>query len=296
MSVKQLLKDLAPPLLVRAARRLTKASRPFLAPDSRPEWEYVPQGWNAEKSDPAIKGWNVQSVLDTYRAKWDAFARSMHGTGPFAVSPEAPAGASTPDLRYHNQIMTFAYALALSTQGKSSLSILDWGGGIGHFNLIARSLLRDTTVFYSCKDVPILAEYGQTLFPEAHFYSDEQCLSHHYDLVMASTSLQYSRDWRETFRGLASASAGYLLVMGFPVAHRSASFVFLQRPSQYGYDTEYLAWCVNREEFLGFAEQIHLELVREFIDGRVITVTGAPESCDYRGYLFRPVPRQTPAG
>ena len=33
------------------------------AVEGRPDWEYVPEGWRAQGSDPAIKGWQVESIL-----------------------------------------------------------------------------------------------------------------------------------------------------------------------------------------------------------------------------------------
>ena len=56
--LKKTIKLFVPPVLILAAKRL-------LAVVSRrkPAWEYVPEGWQAAQRDPAIKGWNVQSVL-----------------------------------------------------------------------------------------------------------------------------------------------------------------------------------------------------------------------------------------
>jgi putative methyltransferase (TIGR04325 family) len=288
MSIKQMLKDLFPPLLVRAARGLTKTGRSSLPEAGRPEWEYVPQGWDAEKTDPAIKGWNVQTVLDAYKAKWETFVKTTQGAGPFGLPPEAVSPPRNADLPYHNGVMVFGYCLALASRSKGAVSILDWGGGIGHYYLIARALLPDLNIEYHCKDVPLLAQHGATLFPEARFHSDESCLLRRYDFVMAGTSLHYARDWRGTLRGLAGATANYLLVTGLPVVHTAPAYVFVQRPYQYHYDTEYLAWCLNRNEFLQTARGLGLHLVREFITGYRPPIRGAPEECEYRGYLFRP--------
>ena len=286
MNAKQLLKDLLPPVLLKAARAIAHpASQP--SRNDRPEWEYVPQGWDAEKSDPAIKGWNVQTVLDAYKAKWDTFVKTTQGAGPFGLPPEAISPAKDADLPYHNGVMVFGYCLALASRNKSVVSILDWGGGIGHYYRIARALLPEVKIEYHCKDMPVLARHGQSLFPEAHFCSDESCLARRYDLVMAGTSLHYARDWRGTLRGLAGAVGGYLLVTGLPVVHAAPAYVFVQRPYRYNYDTEYLAWCLNRGQFLETARGMGLTLVREFITGHFPPIQGAPEECEYRGFLFR---------
>jgi len=255
---------------------------------SKPEWECIPEGWGAEESDPAIKGWNVQTVLDAYKAKWDAFLKTTQGAAPFGLPPEAISSASNADLPYHNGVMVFGYCLALASRNKEAVSMLDWGGGIGHYYLISRALLPDLKIEYHCKDVPLLAQHGASLFPEALFHSDESCLLRRYDFVMAGTSLHYARDWRAALGGLARATGGYLLVTGLPVVHTAPAYVFVQRPYPYGYDTEYLAWCLNRSEFLENAPGLGLRLVREFITGYRPPIKGAPEECEYRGYLFRP--------
>jgi hypothetical protein len=63
-------------------------------------------------------------------------------------------------------MMTYAYALSLSTRHKSSISMLDWGGAIGHYYLLSEKLVPDLEIDYHCKDVPVLAEYGRSLFPK----------------------------------------------------------------------------------------------------------------------------------
>ena len=185
--------------------------------------------------------------------------------------------------------MSYGYALALVSRHTSAISMLDWGGGLGHYNLISHALVPDLRIEYHCKDVPELVQAGRSLLPHAYFYSDDTCLSRRYNFVLASSSLQYSRNWTTDFRKLAQATEGYLLVTRMPIVKNSPSFVIVQRPYRYGYDTEYLSWCVNRQEMMRYANDEHLELIREFIISESPFVVRAPEQCEYRGYLFRRV-------
>lgn len=253
------------------------------------EWEYVPEGWAAAESDPAIRGWNVEAILEAYRRKWPEFLRSLESTKPFGLSPEAIVPGDF-DLVYHNTIMCFGYALARAARRKNLVSMLDWGGGIGHYLLIARRLLPEVEFRYHCKDVPVLAAYGQKLFPEATFISDDSCLAATYDFVLASTSLHYSPDWRSVLAGLAKATAGFLLITRLPIVLAAESYVFVQRPYHYGYDTEYLGWSLNRREFLEAAAESGLALEREFVTGEQPHILRAPEQCRYRAFLFRREP------
>jgi len=185
-------------------------------------------------------------------------------------------------------MMSYAYVLTLSSRNKSSITLLDWGGGIGHYYLISQTLVAEIEIEYHCKDVPLLIDHARQLFPQGHFYSDDSCLARQYDLVLASGSLQYSRDWATVLRGLASATGGYLYVANLPIVETVPSFVFVQRPYRFGYETEYLGWALNRKEFLECSKGSGLELVREFIMGHHPIIHGAPEQNEYRGFLFRP--------
>lgn len=165
--------------------------------------------------------------------------------------------------------------------------MLDWGGGLGHYYLISQALISDLEIDYHCKDVDALARYGSELLPQAHFYSDETCLGRSYHFVLASSSLHYSADWLATLKALAKATAAYIFITRLPIVLEADSYVFVQRPYKYGYDSEYLGWCLNRKEFLDCAAGTGLTLVREFIIGEQPIVQNAPGPCEYRGFLFR---------
>ena len=114
------------------------------------------------------------------------------------------------------------------------------------------------------------------------------CLERTYDLVVASDSLQYSPDHYATLAALAGAAAPWLFVAQLPTVRAAPSFVVLQRPDAYGYETEYLGWVVNRAELLRTARAAGLELEREFLAPGSIDVEDAPERpAHLRSYLFR---------
>ena len=283
-NAKSAIRDLTPPAIWRTLSkwRSLKATKE----QNYIEWEYIPEGWEALKTDPNIKGWNVESVLEAYKANWPGFLKTLEGALPFGISPESPSENST-NLMFHNLMMTYAYALSLSTRHKPSISMLDWGGGIGHYYLLSQNLVPALEIDYHCKDVPVLAEHGRSLFPKAHFYTDETCLERKYDFVLVSGSFQYSQDWVSALKGLAQATGGYLFITRLPIAHQAPSFVIVQRPYQYGYNTEYLGWCLNRGEFLQCAQKLGLELIREFVVEPLPPIHRAPEQPEHWGFLFR---------
>lgn len=269
-----------PPLIVNIVNRL----RP--APTSIVEWEYIPEGWSYASKHAEVRGWNVNGVLETYIEKWPQFVGMVEGTQPLGLSHESSL-ATNEDLHSHNTIMSFAYCLTLASSNKNRMSILDWGGGIGHYYLLSQALLPDIVIDYSCKDVPVLCDYGAELFPQQNFYTDERCFERTYDFVFASTSMHYTEDWQALFKRLALVAESYLYIANMPSVQKVPSFVFVQRPYQYGYDTEYLAWCLNQTELLHVAEEAEFKLIRKFVYGHKPVIHGAPEQNVYYGYLFK---------
>jgi putative methyltransferase (TIGR04325 family) len=232
-------------------------------------------------------GWNVESIRQIELAKWPRFVELVQSRGPLGVAHEATS-LSGQDLGAHNTIMAFAYVLALTAHKKDSISVLDWGGSLGHYAVLARALLPKVAIEYHIKDVPLMCQSGREVHPDVSFHEDDGCLKRSYDLVMACSSLQYSEDWRGVLRILAAAAQDYLLVTRLPVVSRVASFPVVQRPSPYGYLTEYAGWFVNRNELLVHMNDLGMELCREFLVDERHHVEGAPEQCEYVGFLFQP--------
>lgn len=256
-----------------------------------PDWEYLPGGWPDERN---LRGWNDDSVVSTQLARWPAFVESAESPRPFGLSHES--AVPDPDYAVHNTVMSFAYVLARAAHDRGRLSMLDWGGGIGHYYVYARELMPELTLDYCCYDLPSLAAGGRSVLPQVSFQdSEEAALSRRYDLVIASSSLQYSQDWQTKLARLAGVCDGYLYVTRQPFIQQAPSFVVVQRPHRHGYETEYPGWFLNESEFLAFTAEIGLTLLREFLIEERPVVPDAPEQADYRGFLFA-APSATSSG
>ena len=190
-------------------------------------------------------------------------------------------------LRDHNRMMIMAYTLTLASRNRNSISILDWGGGLGQYYYLAKALLPvDISIDFHCKDVPLIAQYGSERLPEIHFYSDDSCLKRSYDIVMAHASIYYSQDWKNDFSKLAQASSGYFLITRTPFVSRVASYVCLERLYRFGYNIETLCWILNRSSFLSEAQQINLLLVREFITGQSLSSSRGSRTAYFQGVFI----------
>ncbi len=247
-------------------------------PEPPAEWEYVRDGWARE-----AKGWAVDSVARGYREKWPDYLAAIEAPNPLGVHHET-AQVTTGDAGAHNMLVTFAYVVALAARKRDRLSVLDWGGGLGHYHALAHSAVPGLELEYHVKETPATAAAGREASPEVTFHDADSSLDRRYDLVVASSSLQYEPEWKSLLGRLAAAAERHLYVARVPVALRAESFVVIQRPYVHGYDTEYLGWVINRRELL---EAAGLPLAREFLLDARFSADGAPESpVEHRSFLF----------
>ncbi len=269
--MKELIRLLMPPVVYRAAAHWLTRQQP-----NTPALNYVPNGW---RDAAHYRGWNAEGVLEAYKATWPRLVRESQTATPLNVI------MGTDDVGMQNVLLCFAYSLALAAQNKTALSMLDWGGAIGQYKLLAQAALPGVPIKYHCKDVPLLAEYGQQINPDAYFSSEAaSCLSRSYDFILVSSSLHYSEDWQADFRALARAADGYLLLTRTPVNDEDSSFVF----SQSAYGSEWLGWSLKRRDLLNCAAAEGLSVVREFMMSDVdIPIVNAPYRSRQRGFLFR---------
>lgn len=279
MRLRRLAAWLIPLGLIGLARRLL--GRPWR--DTSRDFVYVGTAWPAaETSEPA---WDDMAA--TLAERWPAFVDACSGTAPLDVAHEAAEHTARNDA-FHNTYMTFGYVLTLAARSRPRLSVMDWGGGLGHYRVIAESLLPDVDFDYHVKDLPAVCEQGRRLSPEITFHDSDACLEERYDLVMASGSLHCVADWRSAATCLARATRGHLYITRLPVLLAAPTCVMRQDATQHGFSDELLEWFINRDEFLDHMDEQGMELVREFYVQEAHDVGDDALRPDTRGFLFRP--------
>jgi putative methyltransferase (TIGR04325 family) len=244
------------------------------------ELRYAPQGWRV------IKGWEDPGVANAQARHWPTLVRNLQGPGPLGVA-HFPWHTTREDRADHNVMMSYGYVLALAARKKDSVSILDWGGGAGHYYLYSKALLPEVAIEYHCYDVATLCSVGRTLLPDIHLSDNEaEFAGQKFDLVVSSSSLHYFEDWRAEVRKLAAMTHEFLYISRLQVVTHAASFVVSHKIYHDGY-TEFQSWCVNQQELLSCIEECDLDLVREFVYYRQSVVRGVSGPLDCRGFLFR---------
>jgi putative methyltransferase (TIGR04325 family) len=244
---------------------------------------YSPKGWDTDIPVGKNSGWDCNGVSLAEDKKWSVFCHAVSQTGPLGFSHEHTDLTITDNLSFHNVNISFGYVLACAARQKADLSILDYGGGLGHYYQLGKALLPDLHLHYSCKDYPRLAEVGKKLNPDIHWFTDDTCLKNVYDLVIISGSLQYIRQWQKFLRDAASATGDYLFLTRVPVVKKAFSFIAVQE----AYGTRMLHQQFNRAELLHAIDDAGFTIIREFLAGDCPYIKNAPEQCDLRGWLLQ---------
>ncbi len=264
----------------RASRALISNLRDYLGS----EMEYVDA---TRFRGSAALAWNHKKIAQSQEKHWPTLVRNLQGPGPLGVA-HFPWSHTREDRTHHNAMMSYGYVLARASRNKTMMSILDWGGGAGHYYLYSKALLPEVAFDYHCVDVPMLCEVGRKLLPEIRFHEwaveGLTC-----DLVISSSSLHYAEDWRGTARKIAASTREFLYLARVQTVFRSSSFVALHRPRRAGYP-RFFSWCLNRQEVIDHLQESNLELLREFVYAGNWHVRGAPEKVETRGFLFRRKP------
>ena len=159
-----------------------------------------------------------------------------------SLQSHLPLGKTKAD---HHNFITFGYVLGLVAT-KDKISILDWGGAFGHYYLYAKRLFPNLQIEYTCKELPNTINYGKQYNKEIRFIkSDKEAVSKTYDLVFASSSLQYSDDWQKTLHQLGTATKSYLFIARVHLITKEIS----QKVAEEAYGKNINSWLINRTEF-----------------------------------------------
>jgi putative methyltransferase (TIGR04325 family) len=265
-----------PPIVTKFAQAIKNLFR-------KPILEYAPDAWQTQLNDSQNSGWSVESVIETERAKWELFCHNLEGTGPLGFSHEHTDLSVIRNPEFHNVHISYAYVLALTAHHKDRISVLDWGGSLGHYYLVGKAVLPDVSIDYHIKEVPLMVKAGKRLNPKVQWYDNETCLERDYDLIMMNGSIGYMEDWVDILHRIACSVKEYLLLFRLPVVQHNPSFISIERI----YNSQMLHQQLNQTELLETVKKTGLTLVREFVVGDRPYIKGAPEQCEMRGWLFK---------
>ena len=139
-SMKKLGVRLAPPILTEMICAVWKGREPA-------DWVYTNGTWPADL--PIDSGWEHASVTATQVSEWQSVVKR-------AERPSLMAGgdaiATSQDCIVQSRFLAFGYVLGRTATGTASVSILDWGSGLGQYAVYARALYPELEIDYSCRE------------------------------------------------------------------------------------------------------------------------------------------------
>jgi putative methyltransferase (TIGR04325 family) len=234
---------------------------------------------------PALEaaGWPVAAEAAS-RGFSEGIRRMTGGQALSFLPEEEPLGWLREDPQFHHRIVQVGLVVASLPRTESVQRILDYGGGFGvHLHALKR-LLPNLHLDYTVCELPNFCEAGRRLSPDLRFVSSLSEAAKGYDLVYASGSVQYTRNWEELVAGLAAASRGKVFVTRTPFVFKCPSFIV----TQHAYSTEYPGWIFNYREFIQAFERHGFCLRETFVNGRGLAARNAPEQNVHLGLLFEP--------
>jgi putative methyltransferase (TIGR04325 family) len=273
-SIRTFVKRWLPPIVLNAIRSWRSGPpRLRVSPDAELLWE-LDSSWDSEEVLRA----------ELTGGKWQDFAERVSSSRPLGFSHEMPELGSGEDLHCHNVHMTYGYIFGRVLSEVPQPSILDYGGALGHYALLARGLFPSAVFRYHVLEVPIQAHAGSKLFSKepVSFFSEESQLDRDYDLVMLNASMQYFQDWELALGRALTKSRRYFLLARVPTVE-GPGFVAVQRA--YGKEMPHRQF--NSNEILSAATRLGAKVVREFVVGDRVPISGHPKPAEMRTWLFR---------
>ncbi|MDB5274946.1 MAG: hypothetical protein JWO58_3313 [Chitinophagaceae bacterium] len=249
-------------------------------------WEYMPEGFSYRNKS---KGWDLESIVQLQLDKWPKYAERVKSTASLGFNHEsADISGNTPF--FHNLLVSFAYVLTLASLNKKEIRFLDWGGGIGHYGLLAEELLKPVNLDfnYYCYDFEVFEKTGKQInLKYNYFHDNDKYYDVKFDIIMASSSIWYEENWKNGIDKPCKYDTDFLYITRMIFISNTPSYVAIQRPKHIGYNTEYLFWIINKHEFIAYVTKKGFSLIREFEFGEATPIFKAPEQGTMQGFLFK---------
>jgi hypothetical protein len=205
-------------------------------------------------------------VALSYEAGFQGFRDAIQPRLPLGVPHELLLGqrVRNDDPAHHNVVITYGYVLARAAGGSSTVSILDWGGGLGNYYLLSRTLLPEVELDYHCTELPRIVSAGRQPLARG---------------ALADPGRLGGRAQRPPrhFNSLDQHFAAFQAEPGVSVQLHAVSSLGLRASTP-------LSLQGRPDEKRG--QELHLALEREFISDDGWTAPGAPGEVKGRSYMF----------
>ncbi len=162
--------------------------------------------------------------------------------------------------QFHKQRSTYLPPVVaiLSKIYKRKIKILDFGGGygIGYMSLEESIGKNIDNIEYIIIEVPEVVMAGKKLFKQKIIYKTSIPLYKNIEIIHASSSLQYIKDWKNLIKDFTSLEPEYILLSDV-FAGNIKTFCTLQNY----YESKIPHWFINIDELLSVFNNYEYELI-----------------------------------
>ena len=127
--IKRLIYDWVPPAVINFAYLILDVIRPA-------SYEFIDYSWPQEMH---LKGWQADGVQENREQTWQTFVNSVEGNGLLGIGENDLNIPQYINLNVQNLYLSYGYCLSLACHNKQRVTMLDWGGSIGHYYLIGKN-------------------------------------------------------------------------------------------------------------------------------------------------------------
>jgi putative methyltransferase (TIGR04325 family) len=160
-------------------------------------------------------------------------------------------------------------ALAVRLVGRDSVSVVDFGGGVGQsFAALRRMVDTSVALQYCIVEIPSIVEHARRLWPDSQVMFAETLEDVPFvpDIVFAKGAIQYWPDYAEGLRRLFALSAAWVLL------EKASLLMDREYATEQvnAYESRIPYWFMSRERLLDVAKQcgyalvLHRRLEREY--------------------------------
>lgn len=123
-------------------------------------------------------------------------------------------------------------AVGIAIENKSNFTVLDFGGGAGHHQFLAKNLFKKVKFDWTVIETDALSKAAQQGIKDEglRFISSLSSLTkaNNFDLIYSNSAIQYTQDPLNTLRELLNLEFGHFFITRVPLTSGSNQIVYLQ--------------------------------------------------------------------
>ncbi len=140
-----------------------------------------------------------------------------------------------------------------SDQINKKINILDFGGSIGSLYFKYKKKLKNKFLWSIIEQKKFVDE-GKKNFQNEElnfFYNIDDYLNlHNPDIVLASSSLQYLKNYKEVLKKIIESNAKFIIILKTPFSKKNNDEIYIQKPLKHIYNSTYPCWIFSQINFV----------------------------------------------